>query len=541
VPSYYYGDYDPLAGITQEQHDLILAIGTGTGDITPVFSPTPVQPGTTWNPTSVGTVTTTAGQAAGTEAMPSTSTPTWVFAVNLPSTYPDFAAMKAAGAGLVIVSDDPNAAALVAAAQQWGVAYAIQVNAPPGITPEEYAARVAASRAQYGATNLVLDIESVGKGYAGSAGWEWSQRAAALLKDVTAGTTVAVTMEPNQDDYNYAAYQGLGTGTTQYWVQSYLGDMTGLDPEAVRARLIANGVSADQITVILGPNQQATGDYNWASYGLPTNNPVSGIYGGYPTTGGGETGTQGPAPYDPGSPVPPGSGGGSGSGTTYPVPVPPYDPDTGTFDSGTDWAAAYFGSLGLPADIVKKVNDIFKKYPDTNQAIQFALAYIRGTSWYAQTFPGIQYGIQHGLIADERDYLQYVTAMDSLAQRYWGRNISSEEIASFLFSGKTPDIVGREYAGLANIMAYSGEYNYYLGAFGEGGRPSDAEMKALGEEQAGLDSPLGQKLKRSLDAALQRYSKLFEGTAGTPSLSLGSTGLSAPSLAGGKTKPDVSA
>src|SRR3954471_3716748 len=39
-----------------------------------------------------------------------TPNPKWVYAVNMPSTYPDYAAMAAAGAGLVVTSDDPNAA-----------------------------------------------------------------------------------------------------------------------------------------------------------------------------------------------------------------------------------------------------------------------------------------------------------------------------------------------------------------------------------------------------------------------------------------------
>jgi len=190
--------------------------------------------------------------------------------------------------------------------------------------------------------------------------------------------------------------------------------------------------------------------------------------------------------------------------------------------------------------VANKVNSIFSQYPDTDTAIQFALAYVRGTPWYQQTFPGIQYGMQHGIITNEQDYRQYVTALDTLADRYLGRHITGNEVAGYLGRGLTPDIVGKEFQGLANVQANYQDYTYYLGNFGEG-RPSTDDMRSIGEEQAGLDSALGQKLGRALQQAMQRYSTVFQGNAATPNLSLGKTGLSAPSLLGGNTTPDVGA
>src|SRR5439155_682375 len=99
-------------------------------------------------------------QPAPTAAPPPAANPTWVFAVNMPSTYPDYAAMKAAGAGLVVVADDPNAQLLIDGARKWGIPVGIQVNAPSGITPEQYAARVQAAQA-LAPDKLVLDIEAV--------------------------------------------------------------------------------------------------------------------------------------------------------------------------------------------------------------------------------------------------------------------------------------------------------------------------------------------------------------------------------------------
>jgi hypothetical protein len=490
-------------------------------------------------------------------AQPAPSNPKWVFAVNLPSTYPDYAAMKAAGTGLVVVADDPNADTLINGARQWGIPVSIQVNAPPGITPQEYAARVAAAKARWNPDMLVLDIEDVGKGYQGSEGWDWSTQTAALLQPVIGGTSTAITMPPTQDDYNYAAYKGLG-GDTQYWVQSYLGDMTAVDPNASRQTLIDNGVDPNSITVITGPTQAPPpSGMQWASWGIATNTTSAGVYGSVGSPAGTGTyipGTSSTYGQTPGGQALAGAYGalpGTSTGTSFPNSggtridpityvngVPVYSGTT----SGTqphDWASIYFSSLGLPPDVVKAVNDIFSKYSDINEATGVALAYIRGTPWYAQTFPGIQYGIQHGIIADERDYRQYVTSIDTYAQRYLGRHISGDEITGYLAQGISPAIVGQQYAGQANVQAFGGDYKYTLGAFGEG-QPTPAELTALGQEQVGLDNPVGQRMQRALQQATQRLQTIFQGTAATPSLST-TGGLSAPSLLGQQSKPDVAA
>lgn len=486
--------------------------------------------------------------------------PSWVFAVNLPSTYPDYAAMKDAGSGLVVVADDPNADTLINGARQWGIPVSIQVNAPPGIAPGQFAANVAAAKARWAPDKLVLDIEDVGKGYAGSAGWQWSQTAAALLNPVIGGTSTAITMPPKQDDYNYAAFKGLG-GSTEFWVQSYLGDMTAVDPNVSRQTLINNGVNADSITVITGPKAAPpSGGLKWASWGLPTNTAAAGVYGSV-----GPSGPTSNTPYYPGQiPV---AGAGSGQTPGPPIFVNPNGPygggtpqplQQGSFPPGgltgarsglpttgpgtttpTDWASIYFSNLGLPPDVVNQVNQIFSKYSDINEATAAALAYIRGTPWYAGTFPGIQYGIQHGIISNESDYRQYVTSIDVSAQRYLGRHISGDEIMSYLVGGLSPTIVGQQYAGQANVQAFGGDYKYVLGAFGEG-QPSQAELTALGQEQVGLDNPVGLRMQRAIKNATDRLNTIFQGQTATPSLST-TGGLSAPSLLGQQQKPDVAA
>jgi hypothetical protein len=482
-----------------------------------------------------------AGPTYGAPASPApaqTQNPQWIFAVNLPSTYPDFSAMRQAGSGLVIVADDPNFQVLLDGAREWGIQVAIQVNAPPGITPEQYAQRVAQAQA-FAPDRLVLDIEAAGKGYAGSPGWEFSNQVAALIKPIVGSTPLAVTMEPNQDDYNYAAYTGLGA---QVWVQSYTGDMAPVDPTAAAARVAANGVNPSQIIPILGPNQQPTTRGLYSSYGIPTTGAsAAGVYGGtyipgtsvtYGVTPGGQALAGATATYMAGVTSTPSASTASAGSTNAAATV-----------DATSWATAYFGSLGLPPELVGQIDQIFRQHDDPQVAAQFALAYVRGTPWYAQTYPGIKEGIQKGVVGNEADYRSYLNAVNGLMRQYFGRDVSSSEVAGYLSEGLAPQTIGQQFQGLAGVMAYGQDWRYYLGGFGEEGtqQPTNDDLRALGEEQAGRDSPLGLRLKRSLDMAMQRYSKLFEGNLAAPSLSLGATGLSAPSLLGGRTKPDIAA
>jgi hypothetical protein len=327
-------------------------------------------------------------------------------------------------------------------------------------------------------------------------------------------------------------------------VQSYLGDMTAVDPTASRQTLINNGVDPNSITVITGPTAAPPpSGIKWASYGIATNTTSAGVYGSDTSN----------LPYYPGqTPV---SGAGSGQTGGPAVFVNPYGkygggdnalpagtagtPGTAPAVNPTNWADTYFSGLGLPPDVAAQINTIFSKYSDVNEATAVALSYIRGTPWYAQTYPGISYGIQHGIIANESDYRQYVTSIDTQAQRYLGRHISGDEITGYLSQGISPGVVGQQYAGQANIQAFGGDYKYALGAFGEG-QPSAADLTALGQEKAGLDSTIGQRMQRALDQANQRLSSIFQGTSATPSLST-SGGLSAPSLLGQRQKPDLAA
>jgi hypothetical protein len=200
---------------------------------------------------------------------------------------------------------------------------------------------------------------------------------------------------------------------------------------------------------------------------------------------------------------------------------------------------AFLGLYGLPSDVASKVNEIFVKNPDVGTATQLAMAYIRGTPWYAQTYPGIQEGIARGVIGNEADYRKYLNDINNLTQQYQGRHVGSDELVGYLGQGYTTTHVGQLYAGTAWANANKADVQYTTGAF-DTGQLSPAELAALGNENAGLDSELGQRLQNRLNLAQQRLRGVFSGSLATPGLSTANGRLQATSL-GGKTSPDVGA
>ncbi len=245
-------------------------------------------------------------------------------------------------------------------------------------------------------------------------------------------------------------------------------------------------------------------------------NPGTESYAGQPA-GGGTIGSPGGSTFTTAA---------SGTGDTTP-------------SGSTDWSSM-LGIYGLPSDVQARVQQIFSSTDDVNQAVALAMAYVRGTQWYAQTYPGIQEGIARGVVSNESDYRSYVNQLQQLNKQYYGSDITSQQIGDFLKAGYGVSHVGQLYAGHAYAEANKGDLNYLLGAFGDG-QLSDADRETLGQENAGLDSALGQKLQNLVQKAGQRMQHVFSGSLATPSLSLGTNGLSAPSLAGNNAKPDVSA
>ena len=183
-----------------------------------------------------------------------------------------------------------------------------------------------------------------------------------------------------------------------------------------------------------------------------------------------------------------------------------------------DWSA-YLETFGLPKDVLKEINAIFAKTPDITQATVRAQAYVRGTPWYAQTYPGIQEAIAKGVVRNEADYRARQNDLNQLYQQYAKRDITSAEYADHLREGVDAATVGRRFQGAALADTYGNDWQYLSGNFGEGRLTSD-EQTALGRQQAGLDSPLGLKVQRRLQMAQERVQKVFSGQLAQGSLAL---------------------
>ena len=182
---------------------------------------------------------------------------------------------------------------------------------------------------------------------------------------------------------------------------------------------------------------------------------------------------------------------------------------------------------------INNINQIFAQTSDVTEATALALAYVRGTAWYAQTFPGIQAGLANGTISNEAGYRAYVNSLDQISQQYTGSNIGSDQVVQYLTAGYAPGYVQNLFQGQATVAANSPQWQYESSQFG-GGPMTGAQQTALGNEKSGIDTSLGQTLQNNLQASLTRLTKAFSGVVATPQMALGSQGLNAPQLAGQK-------
>lgn len=197
-----------------------------------------------------------------------------------------------------------------------------------------------------------------------------------------------------------------------------------------------------------------------------------------------------------------------------------------------DWEA-YITNYGFPPDVVAELRRIFQNTPDVQSAQAQALAYIRGTPWYEQTFPGIKDAIKMGIISDERDYRNNMNTFNQVYRQYTGRDLTAQEYAAALREGITAETAARRFQGAANVAAYGNDWQYLAGAFGQG-RLSEADLKAQGEQQAGISTPRGTFLDKALQQAEQRMRRAFEGVLATPGFSQSATGrILSPGLSGG--------
>jgi hypothetical protein len=191
---------------------------------------------------------------------------------SFPGNHPNYAQLKGFGAsGVLWDTDDPAAGAGILDAQHAGFKAGIWLVPHASESPQAFAHRAADAINRYHPDKVVLDIEAIGKGYQGSPGWRWSDEMMNTLSRLQPNPPpLAVTVEPLQDDFNYAAYTSRDA---EVWPQAYLGDMTPRDPQEVIDRVVANGVPADRVVPVLGPNQ--LDNYN-APHNLYTADDIQG-------------------------------------------------------------------------------------------------------------------------------------------------------------------------------------------------------------------------------------------------------------------------
>jgi cell wall-associated NlpC family hydrolase len=159
-------------------------------------------------------------------------------------------------------SDDPAAAAGLASSHDAGLKAGLWLVPHQDESAQAFAQRAADAIARHRPDKVVLDIESVGKGYAGSAGWRWSDEMMSTFSRLQPEPPpLAVTVEPLQDDFNYAAYTAHDA---EVWPQAYRGDMSAVDPKEAVDRVVANGVPAKLVVPVIGPAQLGSyrGPYN---------------------------------------------------------------------------------------------------------------------------------------------------------------------------------------------------------------------------------------------------------------------------------------
>lgn len=202
-----------------------------------------------------------------------------------------------------------------------------------------------------------------------------------------------------------------------------------------------------------------------------------------------------------------------------------------------DWHQ-YLADWGFPPDVISQLDQIFRD-PDTTRAQARALAYIRGTDWYAQTFPGIAEAKRVGLVSDEAGYRAYVNSLNQQYRNYFGRDVTTAEVADFMKKGINTNQVANHLQGQALIKANAGDIQYQLGAFGEG-RASEDELAQYGDYLGGIGNMIGPELQRKIDMARQRMNAIMQGSLASPSLSIVGGRLTAQGL-GNRVTNDVAA
>jgi hypothetical protein len=129
---------------------------------------------------------------------------------------------------------------------------------------------------------------------------------------------------------------------------------------------------------------------------------------------------------------------------------------------------------------------------------------------------------QAGLGNANSDYLaqlyQYGQGVKNAYDQY-GQSLDRAGLEGLYGSGRTVTQVGQHLAGQSYIGANQNQLQYLSGAFGDSGQLTTDQLSAYGDQQAGLQTPLGDLIAQRLQSAQQRFARVFQGTLASPSLS----------------------
>jgi hypothetical protein len=172
-----------------------------------------------------------------------------------PQDMPDWNAMQAAGWDVPLIDyRDPRLATVAAALKQQGREFGIW-GAPGDMDAETFGRQMAGVSQRYNPSVLVPDLEFESKGYEGSPGWAYNQQLARLWQQLMPNQNTAITVMPNQRDFNYEAWQGIAD---EWLPQAYGADPMKhiFDPAQIRQTLIDRGIDPSMIAPVLGPGHK---------------------------------------------------------------------------------------------------------------------------------------------------------------------------------------------------------------------------------------------------------------------------------------------
>jgi len=173
------------------------------------------------------------------------------------------------------------------------------------------------------------------------------------------------------------------------------------------------------------------------------------------------------------------------------------------------------GIPGLPPEVAARIDQIIRQYPG-EAGQKRAIQWLMTTTWFKQEYAGYDVGFAKGQFSDPfsgglAQHRAYKSELQRIHRQYYNRDLTVDEVTGYINQGYDPGRVERMGQGHATVQANQGEWQYLSGAYG-GGMLSEEEKKAYGEQQAGIDSELGQRIKTKVETALQRMQRVFQGT-----------------------------